>query len=106
MRHAASSSSRIAKAFDELSLLVERMKAAGLPGNEASHLRAFAAVAGGEWEAFARIYTLLHPGFMAPYYAHVAGTVSANAAVSLAFALGLGCATSLCLSALFSARYN
>jgi hypothetical protein len=32
--------------------------------------------------------------------------VSDNAGVSLAFALGLGCATSLCLSALFSTRYR
>jgi hypothetical protein len=111
----------IASHFDDISAFVEVMKASGLPGNEASRLRAFAAVAASEWEAlralkryrtpqtiraFARIYTLLHPGFMAPYYAHVAGTVSDNAGVSLAFALGLGCATSLCLSALFSTRYR
>ena len=36
----------------------------------------------------------------------MAGTVSADVRVSLAFALGLGCATSLCLTALFSARYR
>lgn len=65
--------------FDRLSRAVEVMKAAGLPGNEASRLRQFTAAALADWEllralkmyrtplsirAFSRIYTLLHPFFM------------------------------------------
>ena len=41
-----------------------------------------------------------------PYYAHVAGTVSSDIRASLLFAVALSLATSLCLSALFKARYR
>ena len=79
---------RIANAFSKISAAPEEMKAAGLPGNEAARIRQFSNQLLIAWEglrsikryrtpittgAFARLFILIHPFLMGPYYAYIAG---------------------------------
>lgn len=113
---------RIATGFSRLSAAAEELKTAGLPGNEAARLRQYNSLMMGQWETvrnvkryrtplttrvFARLYILLHPFIMGPYYAYIAGVGirGGQEHTNFAFAVMLAVLTSVALSALFNIRY-
>lgn len=106
----------VTAAFARQSLLVEELKAAGMPGNEASRARQYAASMLVEWErlralkryrtsqgmrVFARVAIVVLPVFYGPYYAWLAADGGAN----LAFAVAYSVLTSQAMTALFNVRY-
>jgi hypothetical protein len=104
-----------------LSAAVEEMKAAGLPGNEAARIRQYFHNLLTAWESlrnvkryrtpvttrvFARLYIMLHPFIMGPYYTWIAlGGSNSGGRTNFAFAVMLAEFTTLALSALFNIRY-
>lgn len=111
---------RIGACFSRLSAAVEEMKAAGLPGNEAARVRQYFHLLLTAWESlrnvkryrtpvttrvFARLYIMLHPFIMGPYYAFIAIGNGSIARTNYAFAVMLAEFTTLALSALFNIRY-
>ena len=108
--------------LQRLTLAVERMKEAGLPGNEAARINQYHTLLMKEWEdarniksyrtptglrAFARLYILVHPLFAGPYYAWVAGAGLGEdgtwpSQTSIAFAVCLAVFTGLALQGLFN----
>jgi hypothetical protein len=108
--------------MQRLSLAVERMKEAGLPGNEAARINQYHSLLLKEWEmarfvknyrtptglrAFARLYILVHPLFVGPYYAWVAGAGRDSSdnwpfQTSLGFAIALAIFTAVAMQGLFN----
>jgi hypothetical protein len=108
--------------IQRLSLAVERMKEAGLPGNEAARINQYHSLLLKEWEvvrciknyrtptglrAFARLYILVHPVFVGPYYAWVAGAGRDSSdnwpfQTSLSFAIALAIFTAVAMQGLFN----
>jgi hypothetical protein len=113
---------RIAVCFSRLSTAMETMKAAGLPGNEASRARHYSNSLLRSWEAlrnvkryrtpvttsvFARLFILISPFLMGPYWAYIAGAGAPDGVqhTNFAFSCVLAVAISVALSALFNVRY-
>jgi hypothetical protein len=109
--------------MQRMSIAVERLKEAGLPGNEAARINQYHSLLTKEWEtarfiksyrtptglrAFARLYILLHPVFVGPYYAWVAGAGRDNNVdswpfqTSLGFAIALAIFTGVAMQGLFN----
>lgn len=109
--------------MQRLTLAVERMKEAGLPGNEAARINQYHSLFMIQWEtarfikgyrtpvglrAFARLYILVYPFFAGPYYAWVAGagiddqTESWPPQANLGFAIALAVFTGVTLQGLFN----
>ena len=109
-----------------LSLGVERLKAVGLPGNEAARMNQYLMLLMRDWEncrvikgyrtphglrAFARLYILTHPFFIGPYYAWVAGAgrnldelAGWPWQTNLAFAISLAVFTGVAMQGLFNVQ--
>eukprot|EP00793_Prasinoderma_coloniale_P004225 PRCOL_00006401-RA len=108
--------------LSRLSLAVERMKAVGLPGNEAARMNQYLMLLTKEFEqcraikgyrtptglrAFGRLYILTHPFFIGPYYAWVAGAGRVEASqwpfqANLGFAIALAIFTGVAMQGLFN----
>jgi len=113
--------------MQRLTLAVERLKEAGLPGNEAARINQYHSLLMNQWEtarfiksyrtptglrAFARLFILIYPFFAGPYYAWVAGAGKQNDdnlnannwpyQTNLAFAIALAVFTGVALQGLFN----
>lgn len=110
---------RIREHLGEMSLLVEELKAAGLPGNEASRMRQYSTALLQSYESlhaiksyrtpqgirtFARVYIMLTPIMFGPYYATVAG-VGQEDGIGLPFACVFSLLTTMAMEAIFNIRH-
>lgn len=110
--------SQIQEHFGQMSIFVEDLKRAGLPGNEASRIRQYFTVALSAYvhlrsiksyrtpqgiRTFARIFILLTPIVMGPYYAYLAGAGDSDG-VGLPFACFFSFLASMSMQGLFAVR--
>jgi hypothetical protein len=105
--------------FGILSGLVEELKNAGLPANEATRIRQYFTAVVVSYEhlrslksyrtpqgirTFARVFIMLTPIVMGPYYAYLAGTDATTEGVGLPFACFFSLLASMSMQGLFAIR--
>jgi hypothetical protein len=110
---------RIHVSIGILSKLVEELKDAGLPGNEASRIRQYFTAVVVSYEhlrslksyrtpqgirTFARVFIMLTPIVMGPYYAYLAGTDDTTEGVGLPFTCFFSLLASMSMQGLFAIR--
>eukprot|EP00179_Madagascaria_erythrocladioides_P027200 CAMPEP_0198335074 /NCGR_PEP_ID=MMETSP1450-20131203/20048_1 /TAXON_ID=753684 ORGANISM="Madagascaria erythrocladiodes, Strain CCMP3234" /NCGR_SAMPLE_ID=MMETSP1450 /ASSEMBLY_ACC=CAM_ASM_001115 /LENGTH=340 /DNA_ID=CAMNT_0044039705 /DNA_START=35 /DNA_END=1057 /DNA_ORIENTATION=- len=94
---------QIQLATNRLSLATEKMKAAGMPANEAARINQYIMMIGGQFNhlrfikgyrtpegirSFARVFIFVHPLFYGPYYSHIA--TQSHIAFALSFSVLIG----------------
>ena len=115
--------SRIWRAFSELSGLAERLKARGLPGNEAARIRQFEQLARRhiqgmlhvkdyrtpqQLRSLSRVLILVHPALLGPYYSWLAGYGRGDEYphANVAFAVFAAVLTTMVLYGLYNTEHS